>query len=183
MEGVLVSAKKSGSTITVTVVSDARGRYAFPAGRLGSGRYALSIRAGGYDLDSPTAVDIASGKSATADIKLRKTASLASQLANSDWLISFPGTNEQKASVQNCSHCHTLRSVWRGLITMPPSSWMCSSASAPHAEFLSADGPAGWTGTPWRRTNPRASGGATPQAGRLSGNAESQQRGVSGSIR
>jgi hypothetical protein len=34
MEGVLVSAKRAGSTITVTVVSDAKGRYAFPANRL-----------------------------------------------------------------------------------------------------------------------------------------------------
>ena len=34
MEGVLVSAKKNGSTITVTVVSDARGHYAFPPGAL-----------------------------------------------------------------------------------------------------------------------------------------------------
>src|SRR5262249_33791218 len=30
MEGVLVSARKSGATIAVTVVSDARGDYAFP---------------------------------------------------------------------------------------------------------------------------------------------------------
>ncbi|HYT47759.1 MAG TPA: hypothetical protein VEL04_05025, partial [Burkholderiales bacterium] len=29
MEGVLVGAKKAGSTITVTVVSDAQGRYSF----------------------------------------------------------------------------------------------------------------------------------------------------------
>lgn len=113
MEGVLVSAKKSGSTITVTVVSDARGHYAFPAGRLGSGRYALSIRAGGYDLDSPATVNISAGKNTTAEIKLRKTANLAAQLANSDWLASFPGTDDQKASVQNCSHCHTLERVAR----------------------------------------------------------------------
>src|SRR5260370_21955202 len=31
LEGVLVSAKKNGSTITVTVVSDKDGRYTFPA--------------------------------------------------------------------------------------------------------------------------------------------------------
>src|ERR1700694_5765718 len=36
MEGVLVSAKKPGTSITVTVVSDAKGDYAFPADRLGS---------------------------------------------------------------------------------------------------------------------------------------------------
>ena len=30
MEGVLVSAKRAGSTVTVTVATDAQGRYAFP---------------------------------------------------------------------------------------------------------------------------------------------------------
>jgi carboxypeptidase family protein/uncharacterized protein DUF2442 len=58
MEGVLVSAKRTGSTITVTVVSDAQGRYAFPATKLEPGPYALRIRAVGYDLDTPAAVDI-----------------------------------------------------------------------------------------------------------------------------
>src|SRR5215469_2860220 len=77
MEGVLVSAKKEGSTISTTVVSDAQGHYRFPAGRLEPGHYSLKIRAGGYDLDSPTSVDIAAGKTMTADIKLRKTTNLA----------------------------------------------------------------------------------------------------------
>jgi virginiamycin B lyase len=113
MEGVLVSAKKTGSTISVTVVSDEQGRYRFPAGRLEPGHYALRIRAGGYDLDSPTSVDIPDDKGATADIKLRKTSNLASQLTNSDWLASFPGTPEQKSSVQNCTHCHTLERIVR----------------------------------------------------------------------
>jgi hypothetical protein len=34
MEGVLVSARKAGSTITTTVVTDAQGRYRFPRTRL-----------------------------------------------------------------------------------------------------------------------------------------------------
>ena len=34
MEGVLVSAQRDGSPITITVVTDAAGRYAFPADRL-----------------------------------------------------------------------------------------------------------------------------------------------------
>src|SRR5438874_2366854 len=41
MEGVLVSAKKAGSTITVTVVSDEQGRYRFPSAKLPPGQYAL----------------------------------------------------------------------------------------------------------------------------------------------
>ncbi|HWA22927.1 MAG TPA: carboxypeptidase-like regulatory domain-containing protein, partial [Caulobacterales bacterium] len=39
MEGVLVSAKADGSTITVTVVSDDKGRYAFPAAKLAPAHY------------------------------------------------------------------------------------------------------------------------------------------------
>jgi virginiamycin B lyase len=113
MEGVLVSAKKDGSTITLTVVSDEQGRYQFPAGKLEAGHYALRIRAGGYDLESPSSVDISSGKGVTADIKLRKAKNLASQLTNADWLTSFPGTPEQKASVQGCTHCHTLERIVR----------------------------------------------------------------------
>jgi virginiamycin B lyase len=113
MEGVLVSAKKEGSTISFTVVSDKQGHYRFPAGRLDPGHYLLKIRAGGYDLDSPTSVDIPAGKSVSADLKLRKTTNLAAQLTNSDWLASFPGTPEQKASVQGCTHCHTLERVTR----------------------------------------------------------------------
>ena len=71
MEGVLVSAKKQGSTITVTVVSDAKGAYAFPAGRLEPGSYKLAIRASGYALDGADAVELAAGKAATADLKLK----------------------------------------------------------------------------------------------------------------
>ena len=71
MEGVLVSAKKQGSTITVTVVSDAKGAYAFPAARLAPGRYELKIRASGYALDGAGTVELAAGKTATADLKLK----------------------------------------------------------------------------------------------------------------
>jgi virginiamycin B lyase len=82
LEGVLVSAKKSGSTITVTVVSDKDGRYSFPAARLEPGQYSLRIRATGYDLDGPDRVLVASDKTATADLALRKSEDIASQLTN-----------------------------------------------------------------------------------------------------
>jgi len=113
MEGVLVSAKKAGSTMTLTVVSDERGRYRFPATRLGPGHYSLRMRAGGYDLEGPSSVDIVAGKTTTADLKLRKTANLASQLTNAEWLVSFPGTPERKDSIKGCTHCHTLERIAR----------------------------------------------------------------------
>ena len=47
MEGVLVSAKREGSTITTTVVSDAQGRYSFPSSKLEPGRSGRRTAGGG----------------------------------------------------------------------------------------------------------------------------------------
>src|SRR6266404_7454442 len=70
LEGVLVSAKKSGSPITVTVVSDKDGRYSFPATRLEPGQYSLSIRAVGYELGKLGPVEVAADRTATSDLTL-----------------------------------------------------------------------------------------------------------------
>jgi streptogramin lyase len=112
MEGVLVSAKKAGSTITITVVSDADGRYSFPAKKLSPGTYALKVRAVGYELESPTSVQV--GKAAAAaDLKLRKAQDLAAQLSNGEWITSMPGDDRQKGQLLNCVGCHTLERVAR----------------------------------------------------------------------
>ncbi len=113
MEGVLVSAKKEGSTITVTVVSDAQGHFSFPASKLGPGKYAISIRAIGYDLEGPKSVQLAAGTPATADIKLVKTQNIARQMSNGEWIASVPGTDQQKMALLNCVSCHTLERVVR----------------------------------------------------------------------
>ena len=113
MEGVLVSAKKAGSTVTITVVSDAQGNYSFPAAKLEPGQYSLRIRAVGYDLDRPASVDLAAQQPAKYDLKLRKTEDLAAQLSNAEWLASFPGTDQQKNAMLGCVGCHTLERVAR----------------------------------------------------------------------
>ena len=113
MEGVLISAKKAGSTITITVVSDAQGNYSFPATKLEPGQYSLRIRAVGYDLERPASVAVAAQQPAKYDLKLRKTEDLAAQLSNAEWLASFPGTEQEKASIRACTHCHTLERVVR----------------------------------------------------------------------
>ena len=46
------------STISMSVVTDDRGRYNFPESKLGSGDYLLKIRAIGYELLGPTAIDV-----------------------------------------------------------------------------------------------------------------------------
>jgi virginiamycin B lyase len=113
MEGVLVSAKKAGSTVTITVVSDAQGNYSFPAAKLEPGQYSLRIRAVGYDLDRPANVSVAAQQPAKQDLKLRKTEDLAAQLSNGEWLASFPGNDQQKNAMLGCVGCHTLERVAR----------------------------------------------------------------------
>lgn len=115
LEGVWVSAKKDGSSITVTVVSDPQGRYRFPASKLGPGKYSLRAAATGYVLEGPASVEITPPKAATADLQLRKASvdQVASQLSNSEWLMSIPGTGEQKAAIRGCTHCHTLERIMR----------------------------------------------------------------------
>ena len=112
MEGVLVSARKAGSPITVTVVSERDGRYRFPAGRLSSGRYELAIRAVGYELDAPRSAEI-TATAANVDLNLRPAKDLAAQLTNTEWLISMPGTAEQKRPLIECMSCHTYERVMR----------------------------------------------------------------------
>src|SRR5262245_37971943 len=113
MEGVLVSAQAVGSPITTTVVTDEQGRYRFPAGRLVPGRHQIRIRAVGYDLSQPIELEIAADRGATADLKLVKTKDLAAQLTNAEWLVSVPGTQRERAMLQNCVNCHTLERFMR----------------------------------------------------------------------
>jgi len=111
LEGVVVSARKAGSPVTVSVVSDAEGRFGFPAARLEPGSYALRIRATGYELEAPRSVDLGDGGRATLELKLRSAADITAQMTNAEWLASFPGTAEQKKFLYSCVGCHTLERI------------------------------------------------------------------------
>ena len=117
MEGVLVSAKRAGSTITVTVASDAQGRYAFPRNRLDPGAYSLRIRAVGYELDGPGSAQVSGQATTQLDLKLRKASDLAAQLSNGEWFMSWPGSVEMKNGLLNCTQCHGLNLIARSRYT------------------------------------------------------------------
>jgi virginiamycin B lyase len=111
MEGVLVTARPEGGNVTVTVMSDDQGRYAFPASKLQPGKYTLAIRAVGYELPGQVAVEIETNKPRSADIKLAKTKDLASQLTGAEWMMSVPGNEKQKRALLHCVSCHSLEVV------------------------------------------------------------------------
>ena len=112
MEGVLVGAKKAGSTIGTWVVSDAQGHYSFPADRIQPGNYAIAIRAVGYELPG-TAVEIPANDPIKLDLQLNKVTSvdkLGRQLTNVEWRNSIPRPPQEKTAL-GCSTCHTLQKV------------------------------------------------------------------------
>ena len=111
MEGVVVTASKEGSTVSVSVVTDGTGRYNFPASKLYEGEYGLKIRAVGYELVGPRAVDVRPGVTASADLHLAPTENLAAQLTNAEWLASMPGTDEQKKFLLSCNSCHSYQPI------------------------------------------------------------------------
>src|SRR5258708_471010 len=116
LEGVLVTAKKDGSITAYTVGGDEKGRYSFPAGKIEGGEYTLRIRATGFDLDGANRdgalkATVDAQKPTTADLKLKKTRNLAAQLVNAEWMMSMPGTDDQKAQLLNCVGCPTLERI------------------------------------------------------------------------
>ena len=113
MEGVVVTARKDGSIVSTSVTTDSKGRYAFPENRLEPGRYTIAIRAVGYDLPAPTSANVITERTSNLDLKLDKTHDLASQLSNAEWMMSIPGTEEQKAMLLDCMGCHTLERIVR----------------------------------------------------------------------
>src|SRR5262249_44629453 len=92
--------------------------------RLDPGRYAMTIRAGGYELDRTVRVlgfgveaggvaEVGAGQTTTADLKLKPTRNLPAQLTNAEWLASFPGSDTQKKALLNCISCHDLDRIVR----------------------------------------------------------------------
>jgi virginiamycin B lyase len=112
MEGVIVGAKKEGSTMTTWVVSSAQGQYSFPSDRMEPGKYAISIRAVGYELPKTSAN--VTGEPTQLDLQLNKVTSnskLVMQVSNGELLNSVPGTWDDKMALGNCVNCHTLQRV------------------------------------------------------------------------
>jgi virginiamycin B lyase len=109
MEGVVVSAKKG--IVTVSVVSDDKGQFSFPASKLDAGDYALTVRAVGYNLQGPKTVTVAADKPADIDVKLAKARNVAPQLTNLEWMLSAPGSDEQKKALTGCTNCHSVERI------------------------------------------------------------------------
>jgi virginiamycin B lyase len=111
MGGVLVRAQGASSPVSITVVTNRNGEYFFPASHLTPRTYTLDIRAVGYELANPVSVEVLARKTVHADLKLIETKNLSAQLTSAEWLLSIPGTAEQKSQLFRCAACHSLSPI------------------------------------------------------------------------
>ena len=112
MEGVVVSAKRPGSTIMVSVSTNAQGQYSFPQDRLAPGAYDITIRAVGYTL-KPTAATIQSGGSTQLDLSAREGRAGRSR----------PSNVQQRVDAKRAGHAR----AENGIAEMSRLSWPAAS--------------------------------------------------------
>jgi streptogramin lyase len=108
MEGVAVSAKAEGSSVTTSVWTNQDGAYAFPA--LESGRYRMWAQALGFD--RPVAdVTVTAGKTMQQSFTLKPTEIIPRSLSTAEWMQSLPDETSfdrrmKMVVLNNCSNCH-----------------------------------------------------------------------------
>ena len=111
----------------------------------------------GYELDGPASADVTADKPATVDLKLRKAKDLAAQLTNTEWLMSMPGTDEQKFMMGNCGNCHTYERIVRSqfdadgfidILKLMATFAQGATPTHPTKRGLEQVGPTGMMGTP-----------------------------------
>ena len=113
MEGVLVNARRDGTTFTVTVVSNAEGRYSFPRTHLDPGTYALTIRASGYEMANPGPVVLTAAMAGSQDLRLSKATDPLAGVSSVEIVNSMGGSEDQKDrlvyTALSCAYCHSFK--------------------------------------------------------------------------
>lgn len=117
LEGALVRATDLKTGNSISVFSQADGRYAFPSDTLKAGAYKIDIRASGYELAAPIQVELANGKTQQVPIKLEHVKDPSTQWTNAEWIAALPAHTEdgvdQRFVMNMCVHCHSIEKVLR----------------------------------------------------------------------
>lgn len=128
MEGVTVSAKAAGDTITTSVFTDKDGNYYFPA--MPGGTYRVWAQAVGFEA-ARADVNLR-GASQRRDFTLRETTDFVRQLSGGEYVAALPLDTPHRRRmrdilVQNCTTCHTAATAlqnrydeagWDAIITL-----------------------------------------------------------------
>ena len=120
LAGVPVRARRTSSTIAVTVYTNGDGNYDFPGwsdlGRVhndqSSTSYSISIELPDFE-PARQEITLTAGRTSTADFTLRPRQPSIADATASEIVAALPGTDEQKHLLIQCDNCHSLQFALR----------------------------------------------------------------------
>ena len=106
--GAFVQARNGATKITVSVLSDTKGRYQVPD--LPAGEYRLAIRAPGYKSDPRSGIKLTAEQNAAADFALQQGLVRWSDISMVQGAKLLPDVRGKEVFFSNCTACHGFES-------------------------------------------------------------------------
>jgi len=105
-----VRAQRANSNITVSVYTNSRGEYSFPAWSDATpGTYAVSVQLPDFERVTREGVALAAGRTTRVDLTLQPRQPTLADATATDIVMALPGTDEQKHLLIQCDNCHSLQ--------------------------------------------------------------------------
>ena len=105
-----VRAQRANSNITVSVYTNSRGEYSFPAWSDATpGTYAVSVQLPDFERVTREGVALAAGRTTRVDLTLQPRQPTLADATATDIVMALPGTDEQKHLFIQCDNCHSLQ--------------------------------------------------------------------------
>ena len=109
LAGIPVKAHRDNSGVTVSVYSDPKGEYAFPAwSDLKPGFYSVAVELPDFERTAQP-VAVSEGKTAAVDFTLKAKPLAYEDATASEIIAALPGSDQQKVLFSQCSNCHSLQ--------------------------------------------------------------------------
>ena len=105
-----VRAHRANSNMTVSVYTNSRGEYSFPAwSDVAPGSYSVVIQLPDFQPLTRDGVTLAAGKTTRVDLTLQPRQPTLADASASEIVAALPGTDEQKHLFIQCDNCHSLQ--------------------------------------------------------------------------
>jgi len=107
-----VRAHRANSNMTVTVYTNARGEYSFPAwSDVAPGEYSVAIQLPDFEPHAQDGVTLAAAETTQLDLTITPRQPTIETATPSEIVAALPGTDEQRHLFIQCDNCHSLQWV------------------------------------------------------------------------